>query len=412
MLCGRSLCERGLPRDYYGFDFHDETCQSDEESSRKRNFRFPDVPITLKNGCDFTHRFMAGDYEFEMIKIIHGETYQGSGSEVPTKDTTVVGKIGGFLFDFEEYYSESFFESADSVSQELIDDISALFDYDGRPKNTFRTKVKQGEYCKILYISQLFVATESRGQCLGMEMVRAMICQLQNTLEYCPDLIVIDDHWDDPPELKVGPPSEGCVEKALDVYRMHTKDYLYEQLGFKNIAERGKQSYWKFLEPFGTMRQPYFLGNKIRVANPKKRQVSGDETNGVEENERKHDTVKQINTNSARGSDEVKGHGKKQKSAEQQHQGIIQREKEETIIDAALERRNEEDLREQQAMFEKISKNEWTSEDFLAMLSRVRKRHMEAGGYDDIIQQHNANLAWDRGVKGHGENQAQYFGSK
>lgn len=277
----------GLPDDGYGFDFHEElkTTNDDDDKYALKQACLPDVPITLKNGHDFTHRFIVGDYEYKMVKMIGGETYQGC--ENLTVDTPVVGKIGGILFDVAGSHCESFYDAADSTTGDAYEAMINLFTCDGKPKNTLKKKAEQKEgYCRILFIPDVFLTKKSMGQGLGMEMVRALISSLQENEEYDPDMIVIDDSWYDSAEMT-------SISIDSEAYKMLSKDYLYEKLGFKEISTRGKQSHYKFWETLGTMWFPGRLGNKTWVSKPKKRQLSEEISDGGKENAKKQNTMEQ-----------------------------------------------------------------------------------------------------------------------
>jgi hypothetical protein len=126
-----------------------------------------------------------------------------------------------------------------------------------------------------LYITGVFITKDSMGQGLGIEMVRAMIHELQNHEEYDPDLIVL---W------PAGDPPLGSRDHAFKKLVG-----VFQKLGFQRCATRGVQGKFMFLETGGKMVSPQRLGTQIR--RPNKRPL---ETNdGIKEPEKEPEKQKQ-----------------------------------------------------------------------------------------------------------------------
>jgi hypothetical protein len=262
--------------DEYGFNFQDTPTEPQEESCIAKK-RLPDVPVTLKNGRDYTHRFVVADYEYDMVKMVGGQTYKGDSS--PSVDT-IVGSVGGTLFDLENSYpGESLYLAADCITGEMEEAITLLFTCDGKPKNAFKKKCNPdlgaGEYgfCKILYISDvcttedsmdirdIFSTKDSMDQGLEEEMVRAMVYEFQDILEYCPDVIILSP----------------------------TVCGMFEELGFQQCATRGPQKEFMFLQTEKRL-DPKLLGTLIRRPNkrPLEKNDGTKENTGPEKQKQKH----------------------------------------------------------------------------------------------------------------------------
>jgi hypothetical protein len=112
------------------------------------------------------------------------------------------------------------------------------------------------------------------GQGLGIEMVRAMIHELQDHEEYEPCLIVLCPTGDPP----LGS-WDHVFKKLVGVF---------EKLGFRLCATRGVQSKFMFLELDGTMLAPQGLGTQVQ--RPNKRPL--ETNNGIKE-EKEPETQKQ-----------------------------------------------------------------------------------------------------------------------
>ena len=146
------LSDSGLPIDCYGFDFKGT---KREETDDLHQIRLPQETIDLLDKSDsnnhkvrsFTHRFILGQYEYEGVHIVGGESLD--------ERNNVVARLFGTFFNREKM-CDSLFEIADSLSQETLDYHDALFDGCGRPKGAWKKKLKGVLFpgsIKMLYIN-------------------------------------------------------------------------------------------------------------------------------------------------------------------------------------------------------------------------------------------------------------------
>jgi hypothetical protein len=274
-----------LPLDKYGLKFSNDEWEEqqqknevnkkinagkdsdDEEDSVVESSRLEDVTVTLgSNNQVYTHRFLLGGYDFDNVRIIGGQTYKGATA---TDETQVVGKIGAALFTC---IGENIFTYYETLNQDIYQAMKALFESGGAPLRGFKKKCSQPHYTGCLFISGVYVLKEEMGRGLGLEILRALINETKEQIDFGdPDIVLLCPEGD--------PPSTGAAassKKERDAAFAKLESY-FAKLGFapcgtRNSSGKGQGTHM-FFEPMTQDTSPQMLGNSSmgRAATSRKR---------------------------------------------------------------------------------------------------------------------------------------------
>ncbi|CAE7828056.1 Ppp1r12c [Symbiodinium sp. CCMP2592] len=156
-----------LPNDMFGFRFDANPDHEENEDDES------EIRLDGRTG-DYRFQYILKEDEYSGLYMVGGQAYDQTGA--------VVGRMSGALMN-QEILGKSFYAACDSVSQELMECSVNLFDSKGRPKASWKAKLRE-EFAQKgrggwLYLDEVHLLPSHRGRDLGLDFVECLFNELR-----------------------------------------------------------------------------------------------------------------------------------------------------------------------------------------------------------------------------------------